>query len=231
MKESTYLLVADGACRQNPGPGGYGVIVVTPTEQVFEFGAHEPKTTNNRMELMGFYRGLQEIFKLVRTKPGGKLIHFISDSKYVLEGASKSLRNWSRRDWKTQAGTDVKNRDIWEKILKGLDEFAHLHFKIEYEHVLGHQGNEANERVDEIAVKFSHEEPIELFRGELKDYPVNLQSGAAFKSVYLSYVDGVLERHSTWDSCQRATTGKKGAKFKKVVNRIQEQATLKEWGL
>ena len=236
MKLEHYLLVADGACRKNPGPGGYGTIVVTPEGQVSEWGGHEAASTNNRMELMGFYRGLQEVYKLHQSKKNEtealvKKIHFISDSKYVLDGARKSLGSWSRNGWKTQAGTEVKNKDLWEKILKGLSLFTDLKFQITYEHVLGHKGHEANERVDQIAVKYSHNEPIDLYCGPLENYSVSLEKGAVFQTVYLSYVNGILERHRTWEACQKATHGKAAAKFKKVTNRAEETETLKGWGL
>ncbi len=235
---NSYYLVADGACRKNPGPGGYGLIVATPDGQVIEFGGHDSQTTNNRMELMGFYRGLQEIFKLVKSAdassaPHLKTIHVICDSKYVLDGAAKNVHQWSKNGWQLASGGEVKNQDLWEKILKGLNEFKALDFKFEYELVKGHSGNDANERVDQIAVRFSHEEPIDLYRGSLSAYPIKLTGGAkeSFQAVYLSYVDGKLLRHKTWDECQKATHGKKGAKFKKVTNRLQEQDALESWGI
>jgi ribonuclease HI len=233
MSESSqpYFLVADGACIKNPGPGGYGLIVVTPSGRVTEYGGHDPATTNNRMELLGFYRGLQEIFKMAKNEMGNRKIRVISDSKYVLDGAEKYVRNWARNDWKLSTGGDVKNKELWEKILKGLDEFKNLQFQFKYELVKGHAGNDANERVDQIAVKYSHQEPIALYDGPLAQYPVSLESGEAYPLTYLSYVDGVLKRHPNWDECQKATLGKKGARYKKVTNRLQERETLTSWGI
>jgi len=118
-----YIVVTDGACSRNPGPGGWGLIVMTPEDQVFEFGGHEAETTNNRMELMGLYRGMQEIYKIESKLKTAKVIHVITDSKYVMDGASKYVANWARSAWRTSTGSEVKNQDLWEKILKGLSEF------------------------------------------------------------------------------------------------------------
>jgi len=229
-----YIIVSDGACSRNPGPGGWGMILVTPDDRVLEFGGNETETTNNRMEMMGFYRGLQEVYKLEKKKHLSTAIHFISDSKYVIDGASKYVANWSRKAWRTSTGSEVKNQDLWEKILKGFTELKKLRMKIAYELVKGHSGHDANERCDQIAVAFCKDEPVELFIGELSDYPVSVgthQNVEEFKMTYLSYVDGVLSRHSTWDECQKATIGKSGAKYKKVTNTKEERDTLKLWGL
>ncbi len=226
-----FIIVSDGACRRNPGPGGWGLILITPGDEVFEFGAAEDATTNNRMELMGFYRGLQEIYKRMKDFPECKIIQVISDSKYVLENAAKFVDYWRRNDWKTGSGSDVKNRDIWEKIAKGLDEFKKHQMIIEYELVKGHAGNDGNERADQIAVKFSREEPIDLYIGPLSGYPVSLKTGLAFKPSYLSYIGGVLKRHETWTECEDEIRGKTNVKFKKVKNRMEEQETLKSWGV
>lgn len=236
MNPNSYLIVSDGACSRNPGPGGWGLILVTPSGHVTEFGGNESESTNNRMEMMGFYRGLQEIYRVSQHGQNpldrdAKIIHAISDSKYVLDGASKFVHAWKRNGWKTVAGGDVKNQDIWEKILKGMDLLRGLQFKFEYELVKGHSGHDANERVDQIAVKFCKNESIELYSGPLSEYEVNLEASEPFEPCYLSWVDGKLLRHQTWEACKRATEGKRGAKYKKVVNRTQEKETLGAWGI
>lgn len=226
-----YLIIADGACSKNPGPGGWGMILVTPQGRVKEFGGAEDATTNNRMELTGLLRGLQEVFKLAKLDPGHRELRVISDSKYVLENAEVHAKNWAERGWVTATGGEVKNRDLWERVLKGLSEFEKLGFKIEYELVKGHAGNEANERADQIAVKFSKGERISLFEGDLAQYPISVETGAAFEPVYLSYVGGQLRRHKTWPECQKAVEGKAGAKYKKIKNSLEERETLKAWGV
>lgn len=207
------------------------MILVTPSEHVIEFGGSDTDTTNNRMELMGFYRGLQEVYRRAKVDPGNKVLHAISDSKYVLDSAEKFIRSWQRNGWKTAAGGDVKNQDMWEKVAKGLEKFKEAGFKLEYELVKGHAGNDANERADQIAVKYSRNESVDLYEGPLSKYPIRIQTGEAFPTVYLSYVNGVLKRHKTWDECKRETEGKAGAKYKKVTNRLQEKETLTLWGI
>jgi hypothetical protein len=85
--------------------------------------------------------------------------------------------------------------------------------------------------VDQIAVKFSRQEKVPLFEGPLSGYSVSLDTDVRFELVYLSFVNGKLERHATWDSCKQATDGKTGAKYKKVKNRLEEEETLKAWGV
>jgi ribonuclease HI len=230
-----FTIISDGACSRNPGPGGWGLIVVTPDQQVCEFGGAEEETTNNRMELFGFYRGLQEVYRHISNQPDpaskSSRIRVISDSKYVLEGAGNSLPKWIDRNWKTVAGEPVKNQDLWEKIHKGQMLLTEKGAEFEYVLVKGHSGSEANERVDQIAVKFSRGESISLFQGELSGYSISLDVESRFEPVYLSYVNGVLLRHATWDECKKATEGQRGARYKKVKNRLEEQETLKSWGL
>ena len=231
MHVPSFLIVSDGACSGNPGPGGWGLIVVTPDENVREFGGHEPESTNNRMELMGFYRGMQEVYKARDAFPKVRVLHAISDSKYVLDGAKNYLPNWVKNGWKTSTGGEVKNQDMWEKVLKGQMLLKECGFRFEYELVKGHSGNEANERCDQIAVKYSHEEPIELFKGPVSNYSVSLTTGKAFEPVYLSFLEGKLRKHKTWDECKTLVEGKKGARYKKVTNALQERETLALWGV
>ena len=222
-----FIVVSDGACRRNPGPGGWGLIVITPADEVTEFGGSEDASTNNRMELMGFYRGLQEVYRKMKDFPEARIIRVISDSKYVLENAEKFVDYWRRNGWKTGSGSDVKNQDLWEKIAKGLDLLKKNGVVLEYELVKGHAGNDANERADQIAVKFSRNEPVELYAGPLSAYPVSIRTGEAFRTAYLSFVGGVLKRHETWTECEEEIRGKSNVKFKKVKNRFEEQETLK----
>ena len=231
MSSNAFLIVSDGACSGNPGPGGWGLIFVTPDDEVIEYGDHDPATTNNRMELMGYYRGLQEVYKRAGAFPQVKTIRAISDSKYVLDGAQSYVYSWSKNGWKTQAKADVKNQDLWEKILKGQTLLKDLGFQIKFELVKGHSGHSANDRVDQIAVAFSKQVSETLYQGPLSKYEVSLEASAPFKLTYLSLVDGKLSRHATWDACKHQVDGKKGAKYKKVTNALQEQETLRAWGI
>lgn len=228
--ENTFIVVSDGACSGNPGPGGWGLILVVPGHGVYEFGGSEPDTTNNRMELFSFYRGLQEVYRFAGLTDSRGL-RVLSDSKYVLDGAEKNLRNWMRKGWKTQSGDDVKNRDLWERIGKGQELLLEKGFRIHYELVKGHAGSEANERVDQIAVRFSKGEPVDLYSGIRPDYPLSFETGKVFAPVYLSWVGGVLLRHRSWEECRKAVEGKAGARYKKVKNSLEERETLKSWGV
>jgi ribonuclease HI len=231
MHPPSFLIISDGACSGNPGPGGWGLILVTPDQKVFELGGHEDQTTNNRMELMGFYRGLQEIYKRREAFSKVRLIRAISDSKYVLDGAKTNVARWEKSGWKTSSGSDVKNQDLWEKVLKGQGLLAEENFKIVYELVKGHAGHAGNERVDQIAVKFTHEEPIDLYEGTIEKYSVDLEKSEKFHPVYLSYVNGKLQKHKTWDECKAVVDGAKGARYKKVTSASQEKETLASWGV
>lgn len=226
---SSYSLFTDGACTQNPGTGGYGLILLTPDNEVFEFGGREENTTNNRMELWAVLRGFQEVYRLAEVAQRGRELRIVSDSKYVLEGLERHLARWSRQGWKLSTGDDVKNRDLWERLLNGKTKLSELGFLFRFELVKGHSGHEANERADQIAVAFCKSDPVTLFRGGVADYPVSLKASHPFEPVYLSWVDGVLGRHATWAECQKAVEGKSGARYKKVKNRLEEQETLRTW--
>lgn len=128
----------DGACRGNPGPGGWGVSLrYNGTVKNF-FGA-ETESTNNRMELMAAIMALESL-----TRPCTIKLH--TDSKYVLEGITKWMKDWKKRGWKTAARKPVKNKDLWQ----ALDEAVTRH-DIEWKWVKGHDGNEGNEEADALA--------------------------------------------------------------------------------
>jgi len=106
--------------------------------------------------------------------------------------------------------------------------------RFEWELVKGHSGHEGNERCDQIAVAFTKNDPVDLYSGPMSEYSIKIgthQKVESFDPVYLSYVDGVLSRHTTWEDCQNATVGISGAKYKKVKTSQEEQDTLKLWGL
>jgi ribonuclease HI len=128
----------DGACSGNPGPGGWGAVLrYGDTEKVLSGG--EPATTNNRMELMGVIAALEAL-----KRPGAVRLH--TDSKYVMEGATKWIHGWKKNGWKTADKKSVKNEDLWRR----LDAIAATH-RIEWKWVKGHAGDPMNERADELA--------------------------------------------------------------------------------
>ncbi|MEI8208674.1 MAG: ribonuclease HI [Methylococcales bacterium] len=132
------IIYTDGACRGNPGPGGWGVILNYNGVLKEMYGA-EKQTTNNRMELMAAIQALEAL-----TKPCS--VQLNSDSSYVLKGITDWLPNWKKRGWKTASKTPVKNEDLWQR----LDSVIIKH-KVEWKWVKGHSGNAGNERADALA--------------------------------------------------------------------------------
>ena len=133
-------IYTDGACRGNPGPGGWGVWMRTDGQER-ELCGGEADTTNNRMELTAAIRSLAALKKRCQ-------VTLYTDSEYVRRGISEWLANWKQRGWKTAARKPVKNADLW----RALDEVADLH-EIDWRWVKGHSGNPGNERADQLANK------------------------------------------------------------------------------
>ncbi len=135
----------DGACSGNPGPGGWGGLIIFDDKSELELGGSEQNTTNNRMELTAAIKTLEKL-KTYKLKENFKLR---TDSKYVIEGYTKWIINWKRNGWKTSSGKSVQNLDLWQKIdqlrINGL----------EMEYVKGHSGDKQNDRVDKIATNYS----------------------------------------------------------------------------
>ena len=131
-------IYTDGACRGNPGPGGWGALLIFKSQEKEVSGA-ESQTTNNRMELMGAIMALAALTR-------GCHVRLHTDSKYVCTGVTDWLPNWKARGWKTADKKPVKNQDLWER----LDAEAQRH-EVKWIWVKGHAGNVGNERVDRIA--------------------------------------------------------------------------------
>tara|TARA_Y100000385_G_C12886022_1_gene547842 strand:+ start:356 stop:802 length:447 start_codon:yes stop_codon:yes gene_type:complete len=131
-------LFTDGACKGNPGVGGWGALMRFGETEKRLFGA-EAETTNNRMELMAVICSLEAL-----TEPCS--VSITTDSKYVLQGMTEWLSNWKRRNWQTAAKKPVLNVDLWKR----LDAAAALH-QIEWHWVKGHSGHRENEIADELA--------------------------------------------------------------------------------
>ena len=135
----------DGACSGNPGPGGWGGLIIFDDNSELEIGGSEQNTTNNRMELTAAIKTLEKL-KNYKLKENFKLR---TDSKYVIEGYTKWIINWKRNGWKTSAGKSVQNLDLWQKI----DQLRINGLIMEY--VKGHSGDKQNDRVDKIATNYS----------------------------------------------------------------------------
>jgi ribonuclease HI len=140
MSDGVVEIYSDGACRGNPGPGGWGVLL-RYNGQEKELWGGELDTTNNRMELMAAIRALEALKRRSRVK-------LYTDSLYVMKGISSWIKDWKRRGWRTADKKPVKNEDLWRR----LEELALKH-DIEWHWVRGHAGHPENERADRLANK------------------------------------------------------------------------------
>jgi ribonuclease HI len=140
MTEPIVEIYADGACKGNPGPGGWGALLRVGGHESELFGG-EPQTTNNRMELTA-------VIEALRSLKGRSHVEIYTDSQYVQKGISEWIHNWKRRGWLTSDRKPVKNVDLW----KVLDKVAGEH-AVKWHWVKGHAGHPENERADALANK------------------------------------------------------------------------------
>ncbi len=138
MPDDLVMLYTDGACKGNPGPGGWGALLEYRGVEKELWGG-EPRTTNNRMELQAVIEGLKALKKPSR-------VRIVTDSQYVKNGMQQWIHNWKRNGWRTAAKKPVKNAELWQE----LDRLVNLH-QVEWEWVRGHSGHPENERVDQLA--------------------------------------------------------------------------------
>jgi ribonuclease HI len=134
------VIYTDGACRGNPGPGGWGAILISGSHER-ELCGGELSTTNNRMELKAAIEALRALKRPCKVE-----LH--TDSQYLRTGISEWLAGWKAKGWRTAAKTPVKNEDLW----RALDE-ARLRHEVDWRWVKGHSGHELNERADALARK------------------------------------------------------------------------------
>jgi ribonuclease HI len=133
----------DGACSGNPGPGGWGALLVArdgdKVVKTRELSGGEAETTNNRMELLGAINALETLERATK-------VTIVTDSSYVKDGITKWIHGWKARGWKTAAKKPVKNEELWRRL-----ETAAARHTVTWEWVKGHAGHPANERADELA--------------------------------------------------------------------------------
>jgi ribonuclease HI len=152
-------LYSDGACKGNPGPGGWGAVAYFLDGSVAELGGRDQSTTNNRMEMQAAIEALQFFLNSGQKTP----CTLYTDSEYVIKGITSWLKGWKARGWKTAAGKPVLNQDLWEK----LDELT-LAIRqsagkpLRWEYVKGHSGNVGNDRCDQIASSYALGNPVAL---------------------------------------------------------------------
>ena len=132
------IMYTDGACRGNPGPGGWGALITFEGSAKEMFGG-KLDSTNNQMELLAPIKALNEITK-------GNKVHIFTDSKYVKNGITNWIHNWKKNGWKTAAKKEVKNKELWIE----LDSLIKIH-SISWAWVKGHSGHPENERADLLA--------------------------------------------------------------------------------
>jgi ribonuclease HI len=235
------IIFSDGASKGNPGPGGWGAVVIklkvskveSKEGEILELGGKEDHTTNNRMELSGAIAGLKEVVK------NKEEITFYTDSKYVINGMTGWIYGWQKNNWQTKDKHDVLNKDLWEK----LSELA-KNKKIKWQYVGGHVGVAGNERCDEIADAMATNQKVTLYKGSLKDYKINIldlghdeelkknkYSKSAKAYSYLSLVDGIFNIDKTWAECEKRVKGKKNPKYQKAISPEHEKEIIENWGV
>ena len=131
-------IFTDGACRGNPGPGGWGAVLRYGDKEKELFGG-EPHTTNNRMELMAAIQALEALKDPCE-------VNLTTDSQYVRKGITEWLVNWKKRNWQTAAKKPVVNKDLWQRL-----EAAAERHQVKWHWVRGHSGHSENERADRLA--------------------------------------------------------------------------------
>jgi ribonuclease HI len=248
-------IFTDGSSRGNPGPGGWGAIVISDAEHVdratvVELGGRETLTTNNRMELMAVIQALHSIRELpqLSEKIEGS-IRINSDSAYVINGITKWVYGWVKKNWITSQKEEVLNRDLWEKLMdvvRSVEEKSGT--KIIWNRIDGHVGIAGNERCDEIATSFADGQPVQLFSGRLAEYPLQnvlhnddilpKESGSKSSSKshskavaysYVSMVDGIIQTNKTWKECEARAKGVRGARYKKALNAAEESEIIRNY--
>ena len=135
---SHVIIHTDGACKGNPGPGGWGAVIRSGANEK-EISGGEPLTTNNRMELLAAIRGLESLKRPCK-------VDLYTDSLYVRDGITKWIHGWRRNGWKTSDRKPVKNAELWQELL----EAAEPH-RVRWHWVKGHSGHPENDRVDALA--------------------------------------------------------------------------------
>ncbi len=139
LPENDYVeIFTDGSCKGNPGPGGWAALMRFKGRSKKLTGA-EPRTTNNRMEMMAAIMALEALTKPCKVK-------LVTDSEYLKKGITEWIKNWKKRNWLTANKTPVKNEDLWRR----LDEAVNRH-EVTWEWVRGHNGHSENETVDQMA--------------------------------------------------------------------------------
>ena len=228
------VIFTDGAAKGNPGPGGYGAVLLLG-DTVLEIGESKKLTTNNEMEL----RAVMEALKNVTD--GETFVEIYTDSKYVVEGAKGWIFGWMKNGWQTKAGTDVLHKELWQELVTLLKKVT-----VDWHKVPGHVGIIGNERADTIASDLAVGKEVPLYNGPRAGYGYEIENveydkqKAAERSAtrkrqatkaysYVSKVDGKVETHQTWQECEGRVKGKSGVRFKKAISAEEEKTIIKDF--
>ena len=245
--ENNIVIFTDGSSLGNPGPGGWGaVILFSRTSTVEEIGEYEEQTTNNRMEITAAIESLLAI----KDKKGDVMMY--TDSNYLINGITKWIRDWEANGWQTKTKEDVLNKDLWQRLDLLLKE-REMKGKLIWKKVKGHSDVLGNLRADAIATGFAEREDVEFLHGPLSEYekalgsfllpkdsPLELLQGESLKKPaarssktkaysYLSLIGKKIEKYKTWAECEKKVKGVKGVKYKKALSAGDEQKIIKEW--
>lgn len=210
---STLIIITDGACSGNPGPGGWAALRSFDDGRTQPLQNGETDTTNNRMELRAAIEGL-------RAAPPEAEVELEIDSAYVHNNAQGSLARWQREGWQTRGGGAVKNQDLWQELAALLATRT-----VRWVVVRGHRGHQRNEYVDQAA----RQEVARAARNVPATPAVTASKDVSDGRVYLSLVDGVCARHTTWDGCKRRTHTVSGARFRRCDTRVEQMTTVRDW--
>lgn len=158
-------IYTDGSSKGNPGPGGYGAIIINDGKseirnsksEITEIGGREEMTTNNRMEMKAAIEALKNV--------SNNNIEIYADSEYLIKGITIWIKNWQKNNWRTKDKREVMNRDLWQELLAQTE-----NKNIEWKKVLGHSGHEYNDRCDEIATSFADGLSVNLYNGPREGY-------------------------------------------------------------
>lgn len=220
------IVFTDGAARGNPGPGGWGTVIVKE-DQVIELGGREDHTTNNRMELLAAISAFEAL-------PEEREITIYTDSAYLVSGITRWVIGWQKNNWRTSVKEEVLNKDLWERLIT-----ASSHKIIDWKLIKGHSGNPGNERCDVIATSFADNIPTVLYNGSKSRYGINLSavsldvvkktSSRAKAYSYVSKVDGMVATHKTWEECKARVSGVSNAQYKKATSPSEEEEIVREF--
>jgi ribonuclease HI len=219
-------LYSDGACKGNPGPGGWGAVAYFQDGAVSELGGSEPATTNNRMEMQAAIEALNFFIKSGQAEP----CVLYTDSEYVIKGITSWLKGWKSKGWKTAAGKPVLNQDLWEILDKlSLQIRQQTQGKLlRWEYVKGHAGNVGNERCDAIASSFALGQPIQLRQGQTTSVLIN--SSTAANSNHLANNHSSEEHHLHHNEHDNVPRGERVTHLHYLVDTLHIAEEIAEQG-